>query len=86
MDCDPLGWFLTADWPPFDPHFRKVVPALLAAMASANTVKGGSFSITLTAATLGCVVSHLADVLVVRAAPVLVRAERSPRPWHDGPP
>jgi hypothetical protein len=22
MGCDPLGWFLTADWPPFDHPFR----------------------------------------------------------------
>jgi hypothetical protein len=45
------------------------VPGLASAMPSANTVKGGSLSITLTATTLGRVVSHLADVLVVRAAP-----------------
>jgi hypothetical protein len=53
MDCDPLGWFLTADWPPFDPPFperrsrlwrgcrRPTTPAPVAAMACANTVDGG---------------------------------------------
>ena len=25
MGCDPLGWLLTADWPPFDPPFPMAI-------------------------------------------------------------
>jgi hypothetical protein len=64
MPCDPLGWFLTADWPPFDPPFPETrsrlwrvecrlptTPDPVAAMASANAFEAGSFSIMVTGTT-----------------------------------
>jgi hypothetical protein len=41
MDRDPLGWLLTADWPPFDPPFSGKAVTLVAWVPAANNAGSG---------------------------------------------
>ena len=36
MGCDPLGWLLTADWPPFDPPFPMAIGLLRGVSAASE--------------------------------------------------
>jgi hypothetical protein len=97
MSCDPLGWFLTADWPPFDPPFpERRSPLWRGVPAANNAASGGSDGLRehrrgglilhhAHRDDVRRVVSHLADVLAIRAAAGLGSTGLNPRQlvWRD---